>query len=152
MNFDRGFTLVELCLAAALMSLITILAWPSLKGMLFETDVNSIAESLSATLIAVREQALEDGKRYRLSIDQKNASWEIAVESDPALCPGVFEPASHFPRRRQQSKRVAIARLSSPEIMFNPDGTAFDWFVTFAGKNRSRSVYFNAAGGTCEIK
>lgn len=148
----RGVTLVELCIVAGLLCLAVIIAWPSFKGTFFETNVYSRARSLSDAIIASREMALVEGKRYRLSVNAANASWYVSVENDPALLPGTFVPVSAFSFHPRHANNMCFTRLSAPEIVFNPDGTAQDWFSTLTEKRgEGCSVHFSAARGACDI-
>lgn len=84
-----AFTLLEVLLVIALLSLLALLVWPDFRG---ETQMRQLHESARRfkTLIAMcRAQAMNEGVRYRLTFRQ-DGTVLLTHEVDPILAPQVF--------------------------------------------------------------
>src|SRR5947209_7825650 len=60
---ERGFTLLELCLAGSIMGLMAALCWPSLRTYTQQISVRNAAADLAQHLDEARERAVLAGKK-----------------------------------------------------------------------------------------
>ena len=82
-----GFTLIELALLLALLSLLSALAVPSLSGTLAGARTRSTLDRITADLYLARAQALRDGREIQIRFDPSEGCaerYEIVAWADKA--------------------------------------------------------------------
>lgn len=100
----RGFTLIEVVMAVALLLLVVSFALPNLIGQLEAQRLPKSCEQLRGLLTLVRANAMYDGKRYRVRFpgeDEIDGIGDdrqplIEREDEPFKDPGVFNPVNDF--------------------------------------------------------
>jgi len=100
----RGYTLIEVSLAVALLLLVVCFAAPNLIGQIEAQRLPKSCEQMRGLLTLVRANAMYDGKRYRVRFpgeDEIDGIGEdrqplIEREDEPFLKPGVFNPVNDY--------------------------------------------------------
>ena len=109
---QRGFSLVELAVALAIVGLVTAITLPRFEHLLDRIAVERAASELTTALAATRHRAVLRATRARLSIAADSLridEWEDRAWERALRWPG---PASH---------QVAL-NTSNPTIIFDPIG------------------------------
>jgi prepilin-type N-terminal cleavage/methylation domain-containing protein len=136
---ERGFTLLELALALAIISILLGLAIPRLpsRGV---TDLEASADRLATTMTYLADEASLRGRIYRLTLDLDSEGWTVA-----ALAPfapvedGETRPEFHEDKDDPMTGAVGL-----------PDGIAFDVVLDRDGTTGAgtRDVFFLPEGLT----
>jgi prepilin-type N-terminal cleavage/methylation domain-containing protein len=123
----RGFTLLELVLALALVLLLALLAIGSFQGVTEESRMQASADRLGGLLRACRAEAALSARRLRLTFDESGARFTVLIERDPLSSPGVFDPYDVWWTRQGQlagAVRVAVCELTGGDadvgVMMGP--------------------------------
>ena len=77
-----GFTLLELIAVLAVVSIVLVLAWPSLRGFVASRQTADAANSMLALTEYARTQAVAEGRPYRLNIDADSGAYWLTVQQD----------------------------------------------------------------------
>jgi prepilin-type N-terminal cleavage/methylation domain-containing protein len=76
----RAFTLFELVLVLVMVSILMVVASPSLRGFLAGSKSRDASENLLAMTRLARERAIADRAVYRLNIDTQNSTYWVQVQ------------------------------------------------------------------------
>jgi type IV fimbrial biogenesis protein FimT len=83
----RGFTVIELMVAVAVIAIITSLALPSYRALIEKRQVTSGAEQIAAFLSAVQIESVMRNESMTVSYDRADVdSWCIGLISGSAAC------------------------------------------------------------------
>jgi type II secretory pathway pseudopilin PulG len=116
-----AFTLLEVLLVLALLSLLLAVVASTSIGSSPRSELESSAEALAGTMrMAIAESALQ-GRRVRLSWNPEAAALVVEIESQPLASPGVF---SALPARRWTTN--LLADKVSVSAMDLRDGSAIN--------------------------
>ncbi len=87
----RGFTLVEVLLVLAMMTLFAVLFIPGVNSMLREIDSRGPEQIVTETMLAARGAALESGRTVEVRFDAKERrfQWDAALKQPETLPAGV---------------------------------------------------------------
>ncbi|MFH1367985.1 MAG: GspH/FimT family pseudopilin [Elusimicrobiota bacterium] len=151
---NSGFTLIELALTAAVISIIVMIAWPALNGITAEMRLENTAKNIAAAMAYARDASVFEGRRYRVNIDIFQRSFDLSVENDPVNEPGHYEKLRDSLTLGQKfPDDIEIKALSVREVNFEPDGTSEDFRIFLSNqKNSEISVTINGADGKCTVK
>jgi type IV fimbrial biogenesis protein FimT len=84
---DRGFTLIELMAALAILALLFLLGMPSFITFLRNSDIRSTSESIVNGLRAASAEATRRNAHVAFSLTDAAGSWQIrAMNDDDADC------------------------------------------------------------------
>jgi len=146
----NGFTLIELILVMALLTVVVALTAPKLSRFFHGRTLDSEARRLLALTRSGQSRAVSEGVPMDLWVDAAAGEFGLAAEpsyepSDPKAVEFALDsdlqikviggtaaaaPASALPHsretRRASAPRVALARAHLPAIRFLPDGTVGD--------------------------
>lgn len=86
----RGFTLVELMVAVALLGILTAMAMPSYRDWIQNTMIRNAAESIQNGLQKARMEAVKHNAPVQFVLDN-NAAWRVGCVTVTADCPDPIE-------------------------------------------------------------
>ncbi len=149
-----GFTLFELMLVLALIAIMISAAAPSFSSFSRGQEPQyASARFLSLTHWA-RSQAITDGAKYRIVVDEMAGKWSLEVEKD-----GAFEesPQAGSSYTLPEGVSIHVTNAESeggrPVIVFEPTGRTTVCSVTFSGnKNEPIVAECKVAGGFFSIQ
>lgn len=130
---ERGFTLIELMIAIALMSILIVMAMPAFTTYIANTKVRASAESLLAGLQVARSEAV-----------RRNFSVDFATVSAPAI-------SSSYAAASMLNGTNWIVRLSPPasaaDYIDGQQGSEGDATQRVSLLSTTGNVTFNGFGG-----
>lgn len=86
-RYSAGFSLVELMVAVAIITLLAAVAAPSYQAWIENSRIRTAAESILNGLQKARSEALLRNTRVQFILDDNSSSWHIECV-DAAKCPG----------------------------------------------------------------
>jgi prepilin-type N-terminal cleavage/methylation domain-containing protein len=126
----RGFSLIELAVTIAVMSVVTVATLPALKDWLSWVAVEAASADITTALAVARSAAIANGFRSRVVLAAD--SLRIARWTGSSWQP--------YLRWTGPSERGVELTVSNPEVVFGPTGIAWGPSNTEAVL-RSRSRY-----------
>jgi Tfp pilus assembly protein FimT len=123
-----GYTLLEMTLVTAILTLAGILVVPSLPGMYGYYKRNGAVDAVKAAWAQARERAIEEGRPYRFTVVPGSGRFRVAPDQPPpgsdsagptAVLEGTLPEGVSF-------GGTGSADASGAPLVFLPDGTARD--------------------------
>jgi type IV fimbrial biogenesis protein FimT len=92
-SIARGFTVIEMMIALAVLAIITSLALPSYRAILEKRQVTSGAQQIAAFLSAAQLEAVKRNERVAVSYDfTDKGDWCIGMVVDADSCVCSYDP------------------------------------------------------------
>lgn len=112
---QRGFSLVELAVTAAVLGLVTAIALPRVKGLEDWIAVDAAARDVTTALAVARNAAVMQGTRARLLV----AADSLRIDR--------FDSAAWAPLARWAgpAERAVALRVANEQVIFGPTGIGF---------------------------
>ncbi len=151
----RGFTILELMLALAMLVLLVSLAVVGLNTLRTRTSLNEGVSRFETVLRMARNEAVARGQRLQLAFDASSGEVTLLVEPDPLGAPGQFELFAGCTWLHQLPNELVTVRQSVLDalvdssagidddeavleaITFYPDGSADSARVELASRRQS---------------
>ena len=76
-----GFTLLELMLVIAIISILLAVSYPTLDGMYQDVKVKAAADQVREAWVEARARAIEDGRAYRFGVQQGTGRFRVAPDN-----------------------------------------------------------------------
>lgn len=154
MKRNRGFSLLELCLAIAILGIIVLVAVPAFGTYRRRNAVISAADEIRSTLRLVRSRALANGRHFGVKFGQ-NASgvWTSTLYRDgdndgvrnDDIAKGVDTPIGPSAPLMPQLHVAKIGLL--PVAIKDPDGDPLPPTAAAVDFNRTTICSFSPIGG-----
>ena len=133
MRRSRGFTLVEIIIAVAIMSTLLLMAVPSLQGVLADRKLRASLDAFNNLVRAAQERSVSEHRAYLIVWTDKNVFVQpeaFRKDDDP-------QPAATFELERGAvltlTLPAALSKKQPGEWIFWPTGTCEPAVVRFAG-------------------
>lgn len=115
-----GFSLIELIIAIAIISLVSAIAMPSYATWIKNSRVRTAAESIQNGLQTARAEAVKRNASIQFSLSA-NSNWSIGCVTTSSNCPDTI-----------LSRLASEGATGGVTITLSPDGTAFPARATFS--------------------
>lgn len=117
---SRGFTLIELMMALALLALLLLLGVPSFTTFLRNSEIRSTAESLVNGLRAASAEAANRNAHVAFTLaGPGDAGWAINVVKDRATGELEQPPIQQYSRKEAgHSSKVTVTPLNKVQVVF----------------------------------
>jgi len=146
---QRGFTLLEILTVFTVLAFIFAMLVPLFRYSYSNLQVRNAARNFAATLRFAQEQAIVQGREYRLCIDRREAVYWVSRQADPAGEPDTFVRVysdaigpTRFPDSvRLRSVAAASGREGRKSIKYiacYPNGRVAKAEVSLRGPDRRR--------------
>ena len=149
-----GITLIELCIAHAVIALISAISWPVLRASLSASEIETACKKLSSTILYARDMALSENRRYKIEFDPENKSYRMLCETENAASRFEFERIAGYDASNMRwDKKISVKAISASSIIFEPDGSADNFNIVFESRQAGKySLTYDNLKGRCEIK
>jgi len=131
-NKERGYTLLELLVALAIMGLVLVVSLPLLSGPQAGLEIRAAGSQLVRAAREARQLAIRDNRPVPISLDV--TARELRIDGGPPVRLGSEELQIAFMTARSLS--VGGERGS---LLFFPDGSSTGGRITLAREGLSRS-------------
>jgi len=142
---ERGFSLIELMIAMAIATTITLVGITAFKQWGEAGTVEKAARVVAADVALTRQHAIQRRETVSLVADETNRSYQIRSAGGVVLLRRVFDAANDLPLTQLD------VRLPGDSIAFNSRGlvaNAGTAQVDVGRTGRTQRVSFNALGRT----
>ena len=78
----RGYTLLEVMIVCAILAVVATLTYPSLRGMYPYFKLQGGADAVRAAWAHARSRAIEEGRPYRFSLDDRGTHFRVAPDRE----------------------------------------------------------------------
>lgn len=118
---QKGFTLIELMIAIALLGIVTALGMPSYRTWIENTRIRNAAESIQTGLQKARFEALKRNVPVQFVLGA-NSAWTIGCVTVTANCP---DPIEQRTSKEGSSASISIAAVpaAATTVVFTNLGT-----------------------------
>jgi len=175
---QTAFTLLELLLALALLTLMMGLALGAVWNSLRSVKIAEHGTRMCALLRATRAEAANTGRRFRISFDAETRQPLVSVEPNPLTEPGTFAPceawwvrqaafdenvqilrcertgASDFAERNASTPSLEGENAELAELTFYPDGSSDSVRLVLTNDDEDRPwrllITLNGVDGTIQ--
>ena len=116
----RGFTLIELMAALAILALLLLLGMPSFITFLRNSEIRSTSESIINGLRTASAEATRLNSRVAFTLGP-GASWKINAITDPAAdtdCTTLGPVIQQFDAKEAGSAKVTLTPTDKPRVCF----------------------------------
>lgn len=137
---QRGFTLIELIIAMAVLAVVVGVAFPSFQSLIAEQRVKAASEGLAMSILYARSEAIK--RRAGIDVSQLDSSWSNGWE---------VKQGTNVLRKDSMSG-VTITGVSSSSLSLNRNGRLSSTFsfaiCDSAGKATKRVLAVSIGGQT----
>jgi len=124
----KGFSMLELVVAMAILAIALAVAIPSIQGLIGDTPVRAAADMVKSRWAEARAKAMDEGKPYRFQVID-NTHFRYAPDDDFDGTGGVNDELPRdvsfgTPQANATTNQNNVPSDGSLSIVFLPDGTA----------------------------
>ncbi len=157
-NSQMGFSLVEMLIALAIVTILSAIAIPMFSGFVDNRDLKSAARDIAGDIFETKQRAISSGNFFRMDFDVANNSYTIkecdANNSDASCVVQNTKTPSAF-RNDVQITNATFSGAVPTRITFQPRGTVDTGagasnagVVLTNGRTSSATVSVNLTGRT----
>ena len=125
---ERGFTLIEVLLVVAIIGILALVSYPSIKNSMETRGLENEAREILTTLQQAKFQAVKLKLNHRVSFDDSLGYWVYFIEREVSYNNWVEDPG-HI-RKSIPNKLTVTINLSSQFIVFSPLGFVLNYSTT----------------------
>jgi prepilin-type N-terminal cleavage/methylation domain-containing protein len=119
----RGFTLIELVVAVAIILLITAMAMPVARNMIRTYRLNAASSSVAGVIQSTRYQAIMVGCPYTLAFTKASQNYQMGTQTITGTPPACATTFSNVGTAVPWASTKEIAISADTTLQFNPSGT-----------------------------
>lgn len=109
-----AYTLFEVVLVCFVLTVITALALPSLKGMYGYYKLNGAVDSVRSAWAQARSRAIDEGRPYRFSVEPNGGHYRVAPDRSDYWSGGGAKPATD-----SHGKALVLEEALPAGVLFN---------------------------------
>ena len=118
----RGFTLIELMMAVAIIAIFMMLALPSFSTWMMNTQIRTTAESIMNGLQVARNESVRRNVPVQFVLDATGSSWTVSCVAVVApTCPDT-NPIQQRATGEGSSSSITVTANKGRTIVFNSFG------------------------------
>lgn len=102
---QRGFSLIELVVAMAVLVTVSLLAVPAFKSAIGNAQIRSVAESIHHGLQLARVEAIKRNAKVVFNLNT-NSAWQIGCATVTSTCPAII---SEKPALEGSSQQILVS-------------------------------------------
>lgn len=129
MKINKGFTLVELMITVAMMSIMLTVGLPSFQSIIVSSRLTSSTNAMVSALQLARFEALKQHKT--VTIKKKEANWQGGWD--------VFVDANENGNMDDKEKLVSYDKINST-VLVTGNGTTYDNYVSYDASGRINAI------------
>ena len=133
MNHNRGFTLLELLMVLAIVSLMIAVVPPLLSGLGGGTELRGTARQLAAAMRIARSEAILRRQEAVLTLDLEERFFQVAGDTQKVSLPESIKVKLY-------TAQAELLDGATGAIRFFPDGTSTGGHVALANEKIGYSV------------
>ena len=115
MKVCRGFTLLELMVAIAVLAILTTVAIPSFRDLIQNNRVTTQTNELVAALTFARTEAVKRGRNVTIAVTAANPGWAATVTT--------IDAGGNDVTLRQVERQGSFVNIDAGgDLIFNPSG------------------------------
>lgn len=143
----KGFSLIELVIAIALLGIALSIAAPSFRGYIENLNLKSAAREIASDIFVTRERAISENRKYQIRFNKEAKSYSIfkrnEKDTDWEASAFMVKPLSALGRNIDFSMEDNIA------LTFQTRGTVSNETISLnGGGTMTAEITTNAAGRT----
>lgn len=142
---NRGFTLIELMVVAALIGLVLMVSYPRFSGLIQGRKLMGFCGELAGTMDYIRARAVLDGRIYYFHFDRTKQEYWVTregEEEEQEPMEGRLGTRRSFPPyislKKVEVERDVLSR-SAPAIRFYPRGSADEALIYLETEKSDRA-------------
>jgi prepilin-type N-terminal cleavage/methylation domain-containing protein len=137
-KISKAFTLLELVLVLAIISLTILAAAPALQQFTHGQSVGNTAAQFISTTQFARSQAVSDGTTYRLNIDANAGRWWLTMDDGNNFVAVDASYGANFTVPTDVRIESSIPVVDGSQVIeFDPSGRSDAASVRFLGNNNN---------------
>ena len=117
---QRGFTLLEVMVAVAIIGMMALVLYPSIINSLETRSLENAAQDVLTTLQRAKFEAVKSRINHRVRFDYAHDMWTYYVEREDS--PGDWNSMPGFSRRFIPTKFTATVSFPNQIVQFSPLG------------------------------
>jgi type IV fimbrial biogenesis protein FimT len=120
-----GFSLVELVIVVAILSIVVALGMPSYNAWIQNTRIRSAAESIQNGIQLARAESVKRNASVQFDLRGTNSAWTVCVRPSPVgSCPANDDATTIQSRQSSEgsSSDIAITTTDAMPLVFNSFG------------------------------
>ncbi|MBN1384585.1 MAG: GspH/FimT family protein [Elusimicrobia bacterium] len=147
-----GFVLIELIIVGIIISILFAVSWPVLSRFYYSNILESASRDIVSTIVYARDMAVIKRLNYKLNINTIDNRYWLSVENDPSGSPGEYRGLDHsLGRKRILDEKIHIKELSSPSVVFQPDGTMEQFSLCLENNKGEKHVIKLSMAGNIKV-
>ncbi len=122
---STGFSLVELMIAVAVLSIVMSIAFPSFNAMIKNSQIRTAAESVQNGIQLARAEAVKRNASVQFDLRGTNSTWTICTQpTTPGACPTTDDATTIQSRSAKDgsSSSITVVTTNAAPFVFNSLG------------------------------
>ena len=152
MQRSRGFTLVEIIIAVAILSVVLLMAVPSLSGVIADRKLRASLDQFNHLVREAQERSVNEHRAYLIVWSDK----EVFVQPEAFARDEEKKPTATFALEHGSALTLTLpaALFSKPagEWIFWPTGTCEPATIRFEGRAGTWTANYSPLTGNGELK
>ncbi len=149
---SRGFTLVEIIIAVAILTVVLLMAVPSLSGVIADRKLRASLDQFNNLVRAAQERSVNEHRAYLIVWSDK----EVFVQPEAFGRDEEKKPAATLALEQGSALTLTLSAALTPkpagEWIFWPTGTCEPATIKYEGRAGTWTANYSALTGHGELK